>query len=627
MNEVDSTQHHAYLVADGKHMQEVYSAVAGAWEDNEPIHGALVLVIDAVLNPGDVLPLRIAASSILSDVRSDVREIARRQAENSAQRHTILGCLCRTSAWGTPEGRQKISDFAACKSGGDGGDDGDTNSAYLEKCWFGVGCLVEVERWAEGNNGGHGGDGGDGGDGDGDDNHDLVMTVRAHRRFGVTRVVTSRGYGAVVADLRVLPEHSGESPSGSRVGVMISPSSSATDRHFRPPASSCIPAFISSRYSLRGLSATALRLIQARLSSGGSGDMEEGKRAASMAARDPHEFCWYVCKNYFPRGNVAKQMLLATECTVMRYLKLIEALKADTESGGGMVIACSRCGWAIAPVTAAFAVAGAGGNCGNYVNPHGIVHQTFTVRTLVNPLRSLTVHDAMRPESKDSWFKGYAWAIATCGQCNSHIGWRFSRVDCGSLAPHRCGDGKYDGNIQREITSTEDILRYLYWYRRLMLDISESNGDPQQAVPTFAQLVQPLTDGPGVPPEPYTLGDNAQGHPGHVPHPLYTPPAGPGQSDHPLVFYGLASSSVATRPVDALRDDETRYGIATHYSNTMGQLLSTAVQGERLYIEGDDDEDDDDDEDEDDEDDDEDEDEDEDGEPADDEYEDAIAID
>jgi hypothetical protein len=145
-----------------------------------------------------------------------------------------------------------------------------------------------------------------------------------------------------------------------------------------------------------------------------------------------------------------------------------------------------------------------------------------------------------------------------------------------------------------------------------MLDISESNGDPQQAVPTFAQLVQPLTDGAGVPPEPYTSGENTQGHPGHVPHPLYTPPAGPGQSDHPLVFYGLASSSVTTRPVDALRDDETRYGIAMHYSSTLGQLLSTAVQGEGLYNEDDEEDD---------------EDDDDDVEPADDEYADAIAID
>ncbi|MBR9970778.1 cereblon family protein [Magnetospirillum sulfuroxidans] len=29
------------------------------------------------------------------------------------------------------------------------------------------------------------------------------------------------------------------------------------------------------------------------------------------------------------------------------------------------------------------------------------------------------------PSAEFSWFRGYAWTIAQCGQCGSHLGWRY----------------------------------------------------------------------------------------------------------------------------------------------------------------------------------------------------------
>jgi hypothetical protein len=31
----------------------------------------------------------------------------------------------------------------------------------------------------------------------------------------------------------------------------------------------------------------------------------------------------------------------------------------------------------------------------------------------------------------DSWFPGYAWDIACCRRCGSHLGWRFTRAGAG----------------------------------------------------------------------------------------------------------------------------------------------------------------------------------------------------
>ena len=36
------------------------------------------------------------------------------------------------------------------------------------------------------------------------------------------------------------------------------------------------------------------------------------------------------------------------------------------------------------------------------------------------------------PEAADSWFMGFQWRIAACGDCQRHLGWYFDRVTPGS---------------------------------------------------------------------------------------------------------------------------------------------------------------------------------------------------
>uniref|UniRef100_A0A8C2UXT8 Protein cereblon n=1 Tax=Chinchilla lanigera TaxID=34839 RepID=A0A8C2UXT8_CHILA len=55
-----------------------------------------------------------------------------------------------------------------------------------------------------------------------------------------------------------------------------------------------------------------------------------------------------------------------------------------------------------------------------YVNPHGYVHETLTVYKASN------LNLTSRPSTEHSWFPGYAWTVAQCRICASHIGWKFT---------------------------------------------------------------------------------------------------------------------------------------------------------------------------------------------------------
>lgn len=60
----------------------------------------------------------------------------------------------------------------------------------------------------------------------------------------------------------------------------------------------------------------------------------------------------------------------------------------------------------------------------NYCNPAGYIHETLTVhKTLENAAKIVD-----RPSTEFSWFPGYAWQIAVCNKCTTHIGWKFVAV-------------------------------------------------------------------------------------------------------------------------------------------------------------------------------------------------------
>ncbi|XP_053576900.1 protein cereblon isoform X2 [Bombina bombina] len=65
-----------------------------------------------------------------------------------------------------------------------------------------------------------------------------------------------------------------------------------------------------------------------------------------------------------------------------------------------------------------------------YVNPHGYVHETLTV------YKAFNLSLVGRSSTENSWFPGFAWTIAQCRVCGSHMGWKFSAVRK-DLSPQR----------------------------------------------------------------------------------------------------------------------------------------------------------------------------------------------
>lgn len=72
------------------------------------------------------------------------------------------------------------------------------------------------------------------------------------------------------------------------------------------------------------------------------------------------------------------------------------------------------------------------GTTGAYVNEHGVVHQTVTLRRVENH----SVVCIGRAETRDSWFPGYSWTIAYCSICSDHLGWKFRKVKKGDNDDH-----------------------------------------------------------------------------------------------------------------------------------------------------------------------------------------------
>ncbi|KAL7499985.1 hypothetical protein ACHAWT_010926 [Skeletonema menzelii] len=142
--------------------------------------------------------------------------------------------------------------------------------------------------------------------------------------------------------------------------------------------------------------------------------------ATQFRVVDPSAFSDWLSSN-LPLSQNERLDLLEMECRASQLNYLLKNVEKDRET----IIRCKCCASALSPMRNVFTVKGAEGTTGHYVNEHGVVHQTVTLRE-VDP--KVSVVCVGRPETKDSWFPGYSWQIAYCYVCSSHLGWRFRQV-------------------------------------------------------------------------------------------------------------------------------------------------------------------------------------------------------
>lgn len=78
-----------------------------------------------------------------------------------------------------------------------------------------------------------------------------------------------------------------------------------------------------------------------------------------------------------------------------------------------------------------------------FVNPAGFAREVLTLKEAHN------LHFEGWSTLEATWFAGYAWRIAYCGRCGTHLGWRFER----RLAQD--GPPEFFGLLCEELTSDD----------------------------------------------------------------------------------------------------------------------------------------------------------------------------
>ena len=135
---------------------------------------------------------------------------------------------------------------------------------------------------------------------------------------------------------------------------------------------------------------------------------------------DPQHFSFWLSSN-LPLSEYDKLELLEMSYVEGRLKFILDYMRKQRQIVH--YLRCKQCGAQIAQMTDIFTLEGAEGTTGAYVNEHGVIHQTITLRKIGN---ARCIGGA---ETKDSWFPGYAWTIAYCNLCASHLGWKFHLVN------------------------------------------------------------------------------------------------------------------------------------------------------------------------------------------------------
>jgi hypothetical protein len=152
-------------------------------------------------------------------------------------------------------------------------------------------------------------------------------------------------------------------------------------------------------------------------------------RATLKAVFAPHKLvlprgatelsCWLAV--HLPLSR-AKRLELLEMHTIARLRALAEHVKALGD------LVCSECDTVVGTVVNLIpSDDGALGS--SYVNPHGFSHDLMALTEL-----AIQPHLQGQPDPRNSWFDGYAWTIANCPTCFSHLGWKFTRWQSTSLA-------------------------------------------------------------------------------------------------------------------------------------------------------------------------------------------------
>ncbi|XP_015434882.1 PREDICTED: protein cereblon isoform X2 [Dufourea novaeangliae] len=136
----------------------------------------------------------------------------------------------------------------------------------------------------------------------------------------------------------------------------------------------------------------------------------------SSIPEDPTNLSLWVAKNLI-LDDSEKIALLNYDCAISRLQREIKYLIDDK------IFVCSICNIFIGRQSNMFPMS-IEGPLGTYCNPSGIIYDTVTLYHA----QGLTL-SGNAPSMGYTWFPGYGWTIATCSNCHSHMGWKFTAVE------------------------------------------------------------------------------------------------------------------------------------------------------------------------------------------------------
>lgn len=129
--------------------------------------------------------------------------------------------------------------------------------------------------------------------------------------------------------------------------------------------------------------------------------------------QDPVDLSFWVAQS-MPLRDEQKLALLRIDCAIQRLrweLSLLEKCR---------ILCCQKCSSKVAYQRDIFSMSVEGPQ-GTYVNSGGYIHETMTVYK-AHGLKCVSDE----PSTDYSWFPGYAWTIAECKHCQTHMGWMFT---------------------------------------------------------------------------------------------------------------------------------------------------------------------------------------------------------
>ena len=238
------------------------------------------------------------------------------------------------------------------------------------------------------------------------------LKAKGRQRFKILRVIM-QGYDKISANVKVLPEITLGTPFlderlASLDHLRMHPTSEEDfKKQERVENLDAVvtpwPAWVYRQYDPLRLSLKIrkhLQFIQNR----GSGIPE-----------DPTDLSFWVAQNLLMEDN-ERIVLLNYDCAISRLQREIKYLVDDK------IFVCCNCDSFIGRQSNMFPMSKEGPQ-GTYCNPAGIIHDTVTLYQAQG--LSLSRHP---PSTEYTWFPGYAWTIAMCVNCGTHMGWKFTAV-------------------------------------------------------------------------------------------------------------------------------------------------------------------------------------------------------